>query len=572
MVVIWAIWNKEEGQAMKKNILYLLATVLMALSAVSCQYFEPDVIPTRDGDRITIPYRIKATVTKVSYAGGAYSFKSSDKLAISCAGRPDVEGLLDYDGTSEWSGDVSYYESEGSLDGETLTATLVHGGNPNKSTYANGIVDVVGESSAALKDAVENYSLFKADFAYGINSVTLKQQACFLDAKVTFLFEGGNFHLEGETSVDVIIDNSLTVSGRATLAKVGDDFTAEFIIAMPGNITLTDASVIQICDRDVQMIKDGTTKTLAANNKYTVTRTFEFKPQLGDPFWSDGTYGRFAHSNGASVVGIIVFVNNYEDSDDSDLAVEARALTEKSSGFGHALVMSLKNADNDGNPNTGVKWATADAQQGSYTPTYIDSPSKILSTSNVSGYSNTITLRGSDNNIAAKTAKEYRSGLGDTMTGTSGWFLPSIGQWVYSISTRGFGGAAPAEEWLRNEYYTTWLDNGNMNDLVLVKNNGTGTENLLVKSLNDRLQVLYDQFGCAYDSFGMTSGGIFSDNYWSSSEFNASQAVRMNFGSVETRTDNGDKYSSIKVKGEKKTSTSSYRAAFKMKVRPFLAF
>ena len=562
---------------MKKNILYLLATVLMALSAVSCQYFEPDVIPTRDGDRITIPYRIKATVTKVSYAGGAYSFKSSDKLAISCAGRPDVEGLLDYDGTSEWSGDVSYYESEGSLDGETLTATLVHGDNPNKSTYANGIVDVVGESSAALKDAVENYSLFSANFNYGTNSVTLNQKACFLDATVTFLFEGGNFHLEGETSVDVIIDNSLTVSGRANLAKVGDDFTANFIIAMPGGTTLTDASIIQICDRDVQMIKTGTTKTLAANNKYTVTRTFDFKPQLGDPFWSDGTYGRIAHSNGASVVGIIVFVNNYEDSDDSDLAVEARALTEHASGFGHALVMSLKNVDNDDNPNNnlgGIKWAKTNAQYGTYDPVYITSPSQILETTNVSGYSNTNTLIQDTNNIAAYKANHYRNGEGDTMTNRSAWFLPSIGQWVYSISIRGFGGADIAENWLINQSDKKWLTQGQLSNLVLVKNNGAVNENLLVQSLNDRMQVLFDDFGCEYDSFGMAaSDGTSGDNYWSSSENSAGQAIRMNFGSVETWKDNY--YSSIKTNGLDKQRTSvnfGPSGFYIMKVRPFLAF
>ena len=564
---------------MKKNILYLLATVLMALSAVSCQYFEPDVIPTRDGDRITIPYRIKATVTKVSYDTGVYAFKGSDKLAISCADRPDVKGLLDYDGLSEWSGSVSYYESEGPLDGETLTATLVHGDNRDDvDSYANGIAYQLpdGYSGTLLQYAVENYSLFTADFTYGTSSVTLQQQACFLDAKVTFLFEGGNFHLEGETSVDVIINNSLTVSGRANLAKVGDDFTAEFVIAMPGGTTLTDASVIQICDRDVQMIKTGTTKTLAANNKYTVTRTFDFKPQLGDPFWSDGTYGRFAHSNGASVVGIIVFVNNYEESDNSDLAVEARALTEyipdtgEGASFGHGLVMSLKNA------GTGIKW-TNDKNNNTLNGTAIKNPKQILGTSNVSGYSNTTTLIANNANTAAITAKNYRSGLGDNMDETTGWFLPSIGQWVYSISTRGFGGAAPAEEWLVNEYYTNWLNKGSLSNLVLVKNNGSGTENLLVKSLNDRLQVLYDDFGCEFDSFGMwyndpKDGDCFADNYWSSSEYDSDNAIRMNFGSVETRTDTGDNYSSIKTNHLSKQSTNAWKSVFKMKVRPFLAF
>ena len=93
------------------------------------------------------------------------------------------------------------------------------------------------------------------------------------------------------------------------------------------------------------------------------------------------------------------------------------------------------------------------------------------------------------------------------------------------------------------------------------------------------MQVLKDQFdpnnNGFYDEFGMyyldpKEGDCYADNYWSSTETSAAQAIRMNFGSVEYY--NGDYYSTIKVKGENKTSTSSWKSAFKMKVRPFLAF
>ena len=497
---------------------------------------------------------------------------------------PDIEGELSEDGEGNWKGSVSYLTSLGEPTGSTsITATLIHADNSDQSTYANGIAYQQGSASSLLQAAVEKYSLFKAIFNYGATGATFQQQACFIDATVTFVFENGNFHLAGETSVEVVVDNSLTVSGRAMLSQDDIDpshYNANFVIALPGGTTLTDASIIQICDRNVQMIKTGTTKTLAANNKYTVDRSYDFKPQLGDPFWSDGTYGRIAHSNGVTVTGIIVFVNNYEDSDESDLAKEARALTEKSSGFGHALVMSLKNA------GTGVKW-TNKSENNSLNTTAITTPkgyeaNSILGTTNVSGFSNTNTLIGNAANTAAKTAHDYRSTAGDTMTGTTGWFLPSIGQWVYSISTRGFGDAAPAEDWLINKSpYNKWLKNGDLSNLVLVKNNGAATENLLVKSLNDRMQVLYDQFGsqlCDFDSFGMwlygdpTDGDCFSDNYWSSSEKSASEAIRMNFGSVEIRSDTGDHYSSIKTNSLSKQSTYAWKSAFVMKVRPFLAF
>ena len=550
---------------MKKITLLSIAIFLISLLAVSCQ----KETPYQDGDRTVVPFSLNAVVTKASFNEStfAYGFKSGDKLAISSTERPDIEGELSKNGEGKWVGSVSYLTAQGEPASSTaIIVTLVHADNSETSTYANGIAYELGSSSSLLQAAVEQYSLFTADITFGSTEAHLQQQACFLDATVTFAFENGNFRLAGETSVDVKVNNTLTITGKAVLAQVGDSkhYSTEFVIAMPGGTTLTDESVIQICDRNVPLV--SVDKTLEVNNKYTVSRSVNFEPQLGDPFWSDGTYGRISHPQGVVVTGIIVFVNNYADDNETPLAVEARALTEKASGFGHALVMSLKNA---GTPGVGIQWATSNAQHGTYTPAYITKPSEILETTNVSGYSNTNVLRGSNNNIAAKTATEYRSGEGDTITGTSGWFLPSIGQWVYSISRRGFGGADPADQWQSNDG-KNFLTKGKLGDLVRVINNGTVNENKLVSSLNNRMQVLQDDFGCAYDVFGMTVGNSYGDNYWSSTENEAGKAIRMNFGSVEQSGDNY--YSTIKVKGESKTSTYAFAQGFIMKVRPFLAF
>lgn len=551
---------------MKKITLLALAIFIIALLAASCR----KETPYQDGDRTVIPISLKTVITRVSYSDDTYAFKPGDRIAISSTARPDIEGELT-GGPGNWTGSLSYLTDQDRPDNDVvLTATLVHIDNAGQSTYAKGI-------ASGLQDAVEQYSLFTADITFGNATkednhdyVVLQQQACFLTATVTFNFENGNFDLDGETTpVNVIVNNSLTISGSAILAQEdATTYSATFVIAMPGGTVLTDESVIQICERDVHMV--SVDKTLEANNKYTVSRSVNFKPQLGDPFWSDGTYGRISHPQGVVVTGIIVFVNNYEDSDDSDLANEARALTEKASGFGHALVMSLRNA------GTGIKW-TNNSNNNAKNGTAITSPIEILGTTNVSGYSNTAILIGNNANTAANTAHNYRYGLGDKLDGTTGWFLPSIGQWVYSISTRGFGDAAPAEEWLINESYKKWLSkSGALSNLVLVKNNGNTNENLLVKSLNDRLQTLYNVFGCEFDSFGMTSGNDFADNYWSSSEYDKDNAIRMNFGSVETREDdsefNGNKYSTIKTNYLSKQSTYAWKSAFVMKVRPFLAF
>jgi hypothetical protein len=84
------------------------------------------------------------------------------------------------------------------------------------------------------------------------------------------------------------------------------------------------------------------------------------------------------------------------------------------------------------------------------------------------------------------------------------------------------------------------------------------------------MEVLDTDYSCGYDSFGMTSGSDFSDNYWSSSEKNEDYALRMNFGSVETY--NGNNYSTIKASPVEKNQTYFWRKPFIMKIRPFLAF
>lgn len=539
---------------MKKITLLSLVLFVITLSAVSCQKEKP----YRDGDRTIVPFRLRTVLTRVSYAENGlgqneYAFKSGDKLAISSTVRPDISGVLSYDGSSAWTGYVSYLTDAGEpAETTALKATLIHADNIDQSTYANGI-------ASELQEAVEKYSLFTDDITFESTTATLEQQACFLTTTVTFNFENGNFNLAGETSVDVIVNNSLTVSGRAVLAQVGqtNSYSSTFVIAMPGGTTLTDESVIQICDRDVQLVNED--KTLAANTKYTVSRSIDFKPQLGDPFWSDGSYGRIAHNNGATITGIIVFVNNYEDSDNSDLAKQARALTEKEYGYGHALVMSLRNAA------SAVKWRSDSSQQKNST-TYITTPAQTLDTANVSGYHNSDLLAGC---TAVDYALNYRSG--DAHTGNdSGWFLPSIGQWIYSISTRGFGGADPVETWTATDN-KNWITKGSLSNLVGVMKS-TSSENALVLSLNNRLEVLKNDFGCDYDAFGMSSGTYYGDNYWSSSENTASNAIRMNFGSMETI--NGQLYSTIKTAGISKGNTapnSPYDFCV-MKVRPFLAF
>ena len=517
-----------------------LIIVLAAAMAVACgkSAFVEDL------SRSTLPYSLKVTATKVAYNGTNYSMAEGDRISLAGKTRTDIEGLLEYNSISgEWEGEVSYLTALGEPDTTTdLVATLIHAANADQSTYANAIL---GSSvSSQLNYAAEHYSLFTADLKFGDSSTTLSQKAAFLDVTVTFTFDGGAAQMyEGTTYVD--LETSVgTTSGSTSLVAVGDDFQAQFLAVVPGGLDVKDFT-INICDRQIVF---SSSAILSANKKYTVNRTIEFKPQLGDPFWSDGTYGRLAHPSGVNIVGIITYVN-----DGSDIG---KGLTEEASGFGHALVMALENS------NEGVQWGTNTQLH----TTAITKPQHTLNVSTLSGYANTATQYASGITAAVQ-AKGY---LGGTNYGgaTTGWFLPSIGQWMYTISTRGFGGADPVEDWI-NGNHKNWLKEGGTTDLIYVKR-GTTNENVLVTSLNRRLQVLADDFGISYDSFGMTSGNDFADNYWTSSEKNADEAYRMNFGSVEQF--NGAYYSTIKASPLTKSNTWAWKRPFIMKVRPFLAF
>ena len=284
-----------------------------------------------------------------------------------------------------------------------------------------------------------------------------------------------------------------------------------------------------------------------------------------------------ADPDGVSIVGIIVYVN-HDYTPGTEAAAIDDAITEKGSGFGHGLVMALHNVPagsgdlwGTGNDTGGAKWCLSAGNGVQRTSTLVTTPSATLGVDALNGLDNTTRII---NALGANSAAYLAQHYADAPEHTSGWFLPSIGQWLYTISVDGFGGADHASTW-KNTYGANWLSKGSLGDLVLVMNNNGSSDNLLVKSLNDRLSSLYndykDSYPFTYDEFGWESGGVFGDNYWTSSEKDANNAFRMNLGSVETWK--GNKYSSVKPKQESKTRASAnFGTGFIMRIRPFLAF
>ena len=607
---------------MTKRLFFLfISVVIAALLAASCQapaleeIQQPEEPETENvPEWTTIPYTLKVGTegTKVSFGQNQqdgtsyYEFKSGDKIRVTGTGdRTDIVGELEQDSDGLWKGELSYLTTKGLNSGEPLVVTLIHDGYDHVESYASALVGSGSIEGCVSEDdllqyAVEHYSLFTATDTYRTENIAppsdpviLQQQATFLDVKVEFDFDGSHIIDAGEALVDLI-----TTRGETTVETSffempgtnGEDFYVHFIAVIPGDQPIS-AFALTVGDRPIEF--KNTSTVLGSNLKYTVNRKIEFRPQVGDPFWSDGTYGRLRHPNSQEkIVGIVVFVHDYkEDMTEKEIAI-ADAITEKRKDengnqlFGHGLVMALTNAAVD------VPWS---AKEGKIlcTEGTITQPEHTLVGNNLSGYTNTksictaLTGVSAYSGSAAYLAQNYTyNNVSVSTTSTTGWFLPSVGQWMYTISEDGFGKADPASQWV-NGNGVSWLvnnyheddahdndDSGNLGDLVLVKECDNSQLNVLVKSLNDRLEQFKNEFGVTYDPFGDPSrDNNVSDNYWTSSEKDKDNAIRMNLGSVKRR---GSKYySTIKVKGEDKTKVTVYTENsinYNMKVRPFLAF
>lgn len=534
------------------SLVFLMVGALLLVASCSAPEIE-EVVEVNP--RTTIPFSVVVAtdMTKVSYADAKYAFKTGDSFVVeSCSPeRDDIEGTLAFDGDKKLKGEISFETAKGLDNGTPLTITLINADNSDKDSYAKGI-------AATLQEAVEKYSLFTTTLEFNSATtesspqrVSFAQQAAFLEITVTFNVL--TTMPTGVTPVELTTAGGLKLSGNSEIELAGSEYKATFVAALPGG-TEMQGSKLSVCEREIAILSSS--KVIEKNKQYKVARSVDFGPQLGDPFWSDGSYGRISHPAGVSVIGIIVYVN-----DGSDIG---NALTEKNGdNYGHALVMSLRNVF-----STGKAWGNKGTL---YTSNTITSPAQTMEQSRLSGLANTQTINASGRtDMAAYAASQYRSGQSDDLSNTTGWFLPSIGQWIYTISKDGFGGANPASEWMRNDGKgTKWLTAaGKLSDLVLVM--PATTANALTESLNARLAVLDDDFSCGYDSFGISWESDFSDNYWTSSENSENQALRMNFGSVETYK--GSSYSTIKASPVNKDITSYYQNAFIMKIRPFLAF
>ena len=248
----------------------------------------------------------------------------------------------------------------------------------------------------------------------------------------------------------------------------------------------------------------GTEYTQMISGTWTAGSTYIYNLSnpvtIGDYYYSDGTWGSYDANK--TVIGII-FSNTTSS-------------TDKSHGWTHGYAMALQNA---GSGTATYQWYTSDS--GNPTGAYITGADNIMSDKDGYTHSGYLQTSGYAASIAAKdyTARDRNGNTVVAPSGTSGWYLPSIGQW-YDICGS-LGGMVTASGKLYTYGTTDWL-RWYSGDTAGDINNYSS---LCALNINIYLNTLKNK-GYSVD--------LFSNNnefYWSSSEHTNSLVYRMGFNS-----------------------------------------
>ena len=241
-------------------------------------------------------------------------------------------------------------------------------------------------------------------------------------------------------------------------------------------------------------------------------------PALGDLYYSDGTSSPELIP-GKTPIGVIAYLG-------TDSFTENGTNVGGSAFKGHGLVLCLKNAA------VNPKWSTEKVSK--FPGNEVTDVAGLKRTTNVSGYTNTLTLT-QDAETAAKypAAAAARSFVGlPAPAGTTGWFLPSIQQWVKIME--GLGGlqdGAPG--------YEVWFDN----DHVSI----------------DRIEAAMAKAGAAGTAYDSMKSYMW---YWASTERSADETVDLGVRASGTGSGYGLYWSDV---------SKTYQS-YNVRSRPVLAF
>jgi hypothetical protein len=245
----------------------------------------------------------------------------------------------------------------------------------------------------------------------------------------------------------------------------GGEYTYTVYLGGTSNDDYTNYNILRNC---------GYTYTINISGADILdVRVEEINPQIGDIYYSDGTWSSTLDVL-KTPVGIIFSTTT--------------STTDYNNGFTHGYVMALKNA------STSCAWGSANT----YTSTVTTDISAILT--DYDGYTYT-TLESSC--AAASAAKGYTGATAPA--GTSGWYLPSIGQW-FQICVNLGGRDGSSSGYIDVDTYIYW----------------SGQSFACATAINSTLSDVGSE---NYDAFAI------GQYYWNSSEYSSSYAYVARFDS-----------------------------------------
>jgi uncharacterized protein (TIGR02145 family) len=229
-------------------------------------------------------------------------------------------------------------------------------------------------------------------------------------------------------------------------------------------------------------------------------------PNIGDYYYSDGTFGTSKAPFGAKVIGII-FSN-------------AVSVTDSVNGWPHGYAMALKNA---ASYSSGATWST-----NTSTPEFSDYSDWTSMVADKDGYTKTNTIKTKYSSTLSSNYPAFYKALGygtsqisgtiqyAAPSGTSGWYLPSIGQWYDICVNLGGMNTTPTNSTGQGYWY-----NGN--------SGSAGYSYKCAAAINTILSTLSSN-GYSVDLFSNIISGN-NEVYWSSSEYTSSLAYVAYFSS-----------------------------------------
>lgn len=290
------------------------------------------------------------------------------------------------------------------------------------------------------------------------------------------------FTLKKQDGTTHVSATSLTVKVGSISYDVSPDTPAsEFFVAIPAATNKAVTLKATSADGDFSYEKTGI--TFEKGKYYAIGVKMTRIPTLGDLYYSDGTFSTTL-DEGKTPIGVIAYVGT-DAFTENGVTLRDGTTTLQS----HGLVLCLKNAAG------GVVWrrdGMRDITDMTSEP-FVNDTGDLKRTSNVSGYANTKFLAEKTDAAADYPAAylAWNYSLLPAPSSTTGWFLPSIQQWVKIFT--GLGGLNDSDV-----VWQVWIDR-----------NRSSIQNLVVALTK----------AGTYDGFPTWSYGL-----WSSSEATAGGA------------------------------------------------